>query len=386
MKKIVIITNIPSPYRVAHYKFLQKVYKEYGFYIIFSKKESKSELREWGTSTAELENVNYLPCFAIVIKRKYDDHEIHITHGVGKKLSIIRPDVVICMEYNPTSIQAVLWCKWHKIPVISLTDGTLYSERNIGYLQKISRKFIMRNADAFIASSTKAKEKIESYHVGKNIYVSYLTVDVDKYFYEKVTNIVQGQLIFVGSLIERKGVDLLFKALAKVKVDYYLRIVGSGPLEQELKELAKRLDIDKKVEFCGYKQEEEVAELYRESNILVLPTREDCYGLVILEAMCASLPVIASKYADGAYDLIEEGKDGMIIDPYDTERFADSIDRMLVYNMKDNQWGRNAYRHAHEFSFERVSISFMNAVEETLAFAGTKKRITIVFEGSKDRI
>lgn len=105
-------------------------------------------------------------------------------------------------------------------------------------------------------------------------------------------------------------------------------------------------------------------------NILILPIREDGYSLAILEAMCASLPVIVSKYADGVYDLIEEGKDGMIVDTYDVEKFADSIERALACDMEDNQWERNAYKHAHEFSLKKVNISFMNAAKEMLAFTG----------------
>ncbi len=366
MTKVVIITSVPAPYRVAHYKYLQEKYKDYEFYIIFLNTRSQSKLRQWDNSTEGLNNVTFLPRFTLVFNRKYDVRQIIITHGIKKTLNQISPNVVVCMEYNTTALQTMSWCKRKNIPFISLTDGTLHSERNIGKVQKISRKYIMKNADAFIASSTKAKEKIESYKPKTPIYTSLLTVDIDQYLYEKRENQDSGQLIYVGSLIERKGIDLLFDALSTVKREYHLRIVGSGPLEDEVRNQARQLGIDNRIEFCGYKQRDELVELYKQANFFVLPTREDCYGLVILEAMCASMPVLTSKYADGAYDIINPGINGQIVDPYDKEEFGKAIEDMIDKTAENNVMGIEAYKRAHDFSFDKVSIGFMEAIRYVL--------------------
>lgn len=58
---------------------------------------------------------------------------------------------------------------------------------------------------------------------------------------------------------------------------------------------------------------QELLEEYQKAQIFVLPTREDCFGLVLLEALCAEVPIISSKYADGAYDVIDEGKNAICI-------------------------------------------------------------------------
>ncbi len=364
-RKIVIITDGPSPYRVAHYTFLQSNYKNYDFYIIFATKRSKSELRKWRISTDELKNVHYLSQYTVFIRKKYDNRQIFITYGVYKVLNGIVPDAVVCMEYNPTSIQTMFWCNRKRVPYISLTDGTLHSERNIGRMQRLSRKYIMRNASAFIASSTKAKEKIQSYGVNKAIYVSFLTEDIDKYLIQKQAS-GNTNLLYVGSLIERKGVDLLFIALAQMQQDWNLKIVGTGILENELREQAIELGIDARIEFLGYKQQDELVQLYKQTDVFILPTREDCYGLVILEAMCASLPVVCSKYADGAYDLIDDGVSGYLVDPYDASRFAAKIMEALNRNQGNNKMGIAAYEKAKTFSFGNVSGAFITAIEETI--------------------
>lgn len=76
------------------------------------------------------------------------------------------------------------------------------------------------------------------------------------------------------------------------------------------------------MEFLGYQEGEPLQKLYRTADAFVLPTREDCFGLVLLEAMCASLPIISSKYADGARDLVSDGENGYIIDPEDVDGFC----------------------------------------------------------------
>ena len=364
-KRIAIITDGPSPYRVDHYRFLQNTYKEYEFHIIFAIKNFKSELRQWKSSDEGLKNVNYLPNHTILIKRKYDNRQIFITHGVGKVLKQIDADVVVCMEYNPTSIQTMIWCKRNKIPYISLTDGTLYSERNINTIQRLSRKFIMKNADAFVASSTKAKEKIESYNVKKRIFLSYLSEEQDKYLQNKTDN--KGKIIlYVGSLIERKGVDLLLNAMAQMTSECELNIAGNGPLLQELQTQVQQLGLNGRVHFLGYKQREDLLVLYQNADLFVLPTREDCYGLVIMEAMCSSLPVVVSKFADGAYDLVEQNVTGMIIDPYNCDEFANALEKSLKINTGTNKWGIAGNKRIRDFSFEHVSIAFIDAIKYVL--------------------
>lgn len=364
-KRIVIITNIPSPYRVDHYQYLQNTYKEYEFHIVFAVKKFKSELRQWKASIKGLENVYFLPNYTIFIKGRYDDRHIFITYGVGKILNKISPAAIVCMEYNPTSIQTMIWCKKKKIPYISLTDGTLYSERNINKIQQLSRKYIMANSNVFIASSTRAKEKIEAYTKKKKIYISYLSEDLEYYLQDKINN--HGKtILYVGSLIERKGVDLLINAIAKMKTQCELNIAGNGPLLEELKQQSIKLHLDKKIHFLGYQQNDKLRVLYQNADLFVLPTREDCYGLVIMEAMCASIPVVISKYADGAYDLVDEEVTGIIIDPYNSDKFAQAMDRALNINRGTNKWGIAGNAKIRNFSFKQVSIPFIEAIKSVL--------------------
>lgn len=364
MKKVVIITNIPSPYRVDFFHYLQEHVKQYEFHIVYSSAQNTS--RQWHADKDRIKNSTFLKSYNIKIKKRYDEHDIYIPHGVGKVLSALKPDVVVAMEYNPTILMAMHWCRKHKVKYISWTDGTAYSERNIGKIQKLSRKYIFQRADAFIGSSTAARENQIAHGADPaKCFISYLTVDLEKYIREK-TSYDNRKLVCVGGLIVRKGVDLLLNALALTDPSVGLVVVGEGGEKERLMEQAKELHIDDRVEFKGFLEGEELYRCYGDNAAFVLPTREDCFGLVTLEAMCAHLPVISSKYADGAADLVEDGVTGVIVNPYDEKEFARAIDTLVLDEDKLRAFGNAGFRRIQQFSFENVSKGYVAAIESVV--------------------
>ena len=364
MKRAVIITNIPAPYRVDFFYYLQMQVSEIKFYVIYSSRTEDN--RKWEVNQEKLKNSIFLESATIKIKKRYDVKYIHIPKGVKKTLNRIQPDVVIGSEYNPTIIQAVNYCKKRGIPYVSWTDGTLFSERHINQLQKIFRRYVIRSASSYIASSTKSMEAQQAYGADiEKIKISYLTVDVEQYIQERQPA-QEKRLLCVGSLIERKGIDLLLRACAHVKQSWHLALAGQGPEEAYLKQLAKSLGIEQKVEFLGYLNQKELLKEYKRSYGLVLPTREDCFALVILEAMCSGLPVVCSQYADGVYDLIEDEKTGYIVNPLDETAFAQKLEQLLADPKKAWLMGEKARNATKKFRFSCVAFGFLEAVSLAL--------------------
>lgn len=368
-KKVVIITNAPAPYRVAFFQYIQEHESDYAFHIVYTSENSQIG-RQWHVSGEELGSHSFLECRVLTIHRKYDDKRIVFSVGIENKLKEQRPDLVICMEYNATILQAVHWCRSHHVPFLSWSDGTANSERNIGKLQKLFRKYVIRRAAGFISSSTATMEHQISYGAQREkCYKSLLTVDIEKYLMQKVDNQEETRkqsgkkLLYVGSLIGRKGLDLLIPALAQTDSDITLTIVGEGSEEATLKKQAKDCQVQDRIRWLGFLEGEALKDCYRQSDVFILPTREDCYGLVILEAMCASLPVIASKYADGAFDLMEDGVHGYIVDPYDTKQLAETIDTIFSDTDRLKKMQHDCYERAGEFAIPRVAEPFYEALD-----------------------
>lgn len=363
-KHIVIISNIPAPYRVDFFDYLKKKYTDYRFTILYSSKNEDN--RSWEIDQEKMDNSIFLESKTIKIKKKLDTRYVHIPWGVGKTLKELAPDVVVGSEYNPTILLALHYCKRHKIPFVSWTDGTLFSERNFGKVQLWSRKHVIRRADSYIASSTKSKEAQVYYGAPEEkCHISFLTVDIDEYI-QKPEGKGNGKILCVGSLIERKGVDLLLNALEEVNADYELYLAGVGSEKATLEVMANNLKIADKIHFLGQLNRKELLIQYASSDLFVLPTREDCFALVILEAMCSGLPIICSRYADGAYDLIEEGKNGFIIDPNDKKAFAAAIEKVLQDEKLQKSMQEQSGQILEKFRFENVSKGYMSAIAECI--------------------
>lgn len=362
MKKLLIITNIPSPYRVDFFEYLQKNIDDLEIHILFQS-GNEGSFRKWDGGEERLKNVHTLKSKVIRATGK-DITEKFIPSGCGAEIELISPDIVVSMEYNMAALTAKHWCNKNHIPYISWSDGTRYAERNIKFYQKIFRKYIVKKSYAFIASSTKTREN--QIYLGadpKKIFISELAIDIRRYSKAGNNYRHNNVLVAVGGLIERKGLDLLLNALALIKNEQWeLHLVGEGPEKGKLEEQAAELGISDKVKFKGFMSGEDLTAEYENSGIFVFPTREDCFGLVTLEAMCCGLPVVASKYADSSYDLIEEGRTGFIVDPYNSKEFSEKILKLLSDEELAGKMSRAGKTKSYEFGFEKTSVGFMNAV------------------------
>ena len=194
-----------------------------------------------------------------------------------------------------------------------------------------------------------------------------LTVDLDKYYIAGRVG-YPDKLLYVGSLIERKGVDLLFKAFAACdNKSLRLVLVGDGKEKDNLMNLAGQLGISDRVEFRGFLSGQALRECYKNAGAFVLPTREDCFGLVLIEAMCAGLPIIVSQYSDGAAETVTEDVNGYIVDPYDTAQFTRAIDRTFTDEQTRKRLGTAGYEATEKFRFENVAVGYLEAIEDALS-------------------
>jgi glycosyltransferase involved in cell wall biosynthesis len=132
----------------------------------------------------------------------------------------------------------------------------------------------------------------------------------------------------VGQLIERKGIGKLIEAcgrLAARGIDFTLVVVGQGPERERLVGMAEQAGIK---HFCilGNQSQEVLNEIYRAADVLVFPTMEDIWGLVVNEAMWAGTPVLCSQYAGCAKELLPEGN---IFDPLSAESFDAALAKVI---------------------------------------------------------
>ncbi|MGR3377600.1 glycosyltransferase family 4 protein [Salipiger abyssi] len=137
-------------------------------------------------------------------------------------------------------------------------------------------------------------------------------------------------LLFVGRLAGVKGVPVLLDAMAALKDRYpYLRLalIGDGPERAALEERAKGLG--ETVVFLGYQSQAEVAKALAETDLFVLPSFAEGVPVVLMEAMAAGVPVIATQIA-GIPELVTQWESGVLVPPGDAGALTEAIDQLLT--------------------------------------------------------
>ena len=158
-------------------------------------------------------------------------------------------------------------------------------------------------------------------------------------------NPLQPTILVLGSLIPRKGTDLVIRALAacRSKVDWKLVVAGIGPELDNLRRLRNESGLQDRITFTGQVIPDNVPALLAESDILVQASYREGRPNAVMEAMAAGLAVIGSDI-DGIHELIEPGENGLLFAPGDIQSLTFCLDRLLAEPELREQLGREARR------------------------------------------
>jgi glycosyltransferase involved in cell wall biosynthesis len=164
-------------------------------------------------------------------------------------------------------------------------------------------------------------------------------------------------LLFVGRLIERKGVSLLLEALAglrRQRPDAQLIVVGDGPERERLEELARQRGLGECATFLGPVERELLPAIYAGATVFVLPAYEEALPNAALEAMAAGLPVVTT--ATGAAELIDGN--GLVVPPGDAAALQAALETYTADPATLREHGRRSRRIAEGMSWEAVADAY----------------------------
>jgi glycosyltransferase involved in cell wall biosynthesis len=159
---------------------------------------------------------------------------------------------------------------------------------------------------------------------------------------------------FVGWLLPIKGPAYLLKAMAHIWPDHptaSLVMVGKGELDVDLRAQALRMNANGKVKFLGWR--EDIDEIMPVFDLLVLPSLNEGMGRVLVEAMAAGKPVVASEVG-GIPDLVKHGETGYLVRPADEKALANGIKKLLNDPERAGQMGQRGKEYCRQFSLEAM--------------------------------
>lgn len=162
------------------------------------------------------------------------------------------------------------------------------------------------------------------------LHIVHCGIDPARYVAERAK--VENSLLFVGRLAGVKGVPVLLDAAALLRKDIpnlRLSLIGDGPERAEIEAEARAMGLADAVQFLGYKSQSEVAEALASHTALVLPSFAEGVPVVLMEAMAAAIPVVATQVG-GVSELVQDGVSGRIVPPGDAKALAQGIRDVLA--------------------------------------------------------
>ncbi|QHN06215.1 glycosyltransferase family 4 protein [Methanothermobacter sp. THM-1] len=180
-------------------------------------------------------------------------------------------------------------------------------------------------------------------------------------------------ILFVGAMNRghtHKGVDVLLRAFSMIKdEDTYLVLAGTGDMIPDYKRISESLGIINRTLFTGFIDEETLIDLYRASDMLVLPTLNiaEGFGMVLIEANACGKPVIGSRVGGIKY-VIRDGETGLLVPPGDPEALADAIRRLIEDPEKAEVMGQNGRKMVEKnYTWERSSRITEKVFQEVIS-------------------
>ncbi len=293
---------------------------------------------------------------------------------IGKLLQF-KPDVIFADSFRIWTIFVLLLKPLGRWRVILTYEG---SSPSVDYRNSALRTFLRRAmvkaADAYITNSK----------VGKDYLTEFLHADESRVFAMPYEVPDQTSLLgknnpqteksaskrpiffFVGHLVRRKGVNFLLEACALLQKqgynDYTLIVAGDGPERAELEAFCQTHNLTDCVKLLGKVDYDSLGTYFQQADVFVLPTLEDTWGMVVLEAMLFGKPVLCSRWA-GTAEMIVDGENGYVFDPHQPEKLAEL---MLWFMNNLNQipaMGDNSQKIMANHTPELVSQSLTKVVE-----------------------
>lgn len=217
-------------------------------------------------------------------------------------------------------------------------------------------RLILQNANGVFAVSDAVKKQVLQMNIHgleDKIKVTWNGVDVDEFHPQKQSSFRQEKgigedesvILFVGNLVQQKGVEYLLRAKKLMEEDAKLVIVGGGPLLNDLKGMMEYEQIENVI-FTGPR--DDVNEIMPAADVAVLPSLSESFGIALLEAMACEKPVVGTKVG-GIPELINE-EVGILVEPQDPVGLAEALDKLVGDAALRNKMGKKGRQRALQFA------------------------------------
>ena len=349
MKKILFISNIPTPYRNDFYNELGKFVD---LTVVYEAEGAHDQGIRFNWDISEVKN------YKAIFLKNGDIEENRVNTKIFRYLHMTWDYIFITNYSYRTEMVALIYLKLHRIPYMLEVDGGSIKKENCA--KKFIKKILISGAKTYFSPSQKTDEYLIYYgakveRIVRNPFTSLhrnqilekpLTNEQKNNIRSKLGMFEHNVIIGVGQLIYRKGWDLLISIANELDVGIY--IIGDGEL--------------KNVHLVGFISNELTTQYYQAADLFVLPTRYDVWGLVVNESLANGVPVITTKECTAGVELIDNNKNGILIPTEDSTALKMAINLILQRDDLKRQMAKSTIEAIKSYTIEAMVEKHLNYI------------------------
>ena len=329
-KRVAILTNVLAPYRTP---IFERLAAKYDLTVVLSGEEAnRGNWREvndraHGYAVSRSKGLT----FAWTKRNErtvLDTRYLHLNPGLFGELRRLRPDAIVSDEMGFRTLVALSYGRLHRCPVWVWWGGTPHTERAINAPRRFLRRALAPAVERWFSYGQTSTEYLASLGVPAERVVELQNSIPEAAYRRPVAPAFEVAprpvVLCVSRLVPGKGIDLLLRAAAPLQaegLEFSLLIVGDGPEQAALVRLTAELGL-RHVYFRAALPPSEVPAIHRSGDVLVFPTLDDVWGLVVNEALWSGVPALVSIYAGCARELVPPSS---TFDPLDPADFATKL-------------------------------------------------------------
>lgn len=375
MSLVLHITNLPTPYRLPLYRAMRGLLRERGsdlhvFFLGYA-----ASAREWKVGSEDMYGLRWSAARGSALMAA---------------ISAIRETrpfaVILSWAMDHIALALLLYCRSRGIPCFIVSGETMQSAMGnpLPRLRQIFRQTFFTLAAGFITYGVRSTEYLVRSGVPQERVMTGVNVPDTMLFAAETERLRKSggaammleqfrrpggapfrcHFLFVGYFHPAKGVIQMIRAFRLLgHADVALHIVGTGPQEREIRHEIMGSGLGESIFMHGYRQQQELPMYYAMADVLLFPSLQEVYGLVMAEGAAAGLPIIASRHAGGIPEIVEDGTNGLVIDPCDAVEFSEAMGLLADDIDLRTRMGAASLHHAIEsLTIEKSAELYAGAV------------------------
>lgn len=381
MRILIVHNMLWAHYKSSVFQALQQLVDQRNDLSIFVLQIARNERSRAGLESAADETTpTYRYNYELLFDRYLEDISFRErAQALLRHAKAYRPDVInLTGYYDPAQLLLLVWAKVNGIKVVMQNESTAADQQRGGWKEQVKR-WVFSRCDGFFCFGSQAANYVIQFGVSPTkILLRKNAVDNNALWsvYERALprrsqqqqalGLRPNNFVFVGRLVQEKNLPMLLSTFAEARkqskngADWGVILLGDGAEKANLIQYVNTLGLDEQVTLLPGRPWFRVPEVLALSNVLVLPSRSEPWGLVVNEAMACGLPVLVSDRCGCAVDLVHNGQNGFVFDPDQPTQLTHHLVQFMDNSVDVNQMGLAAKQFIAPYAPEAVAREMLD--------------------------